>query len=396
MKISKRGKTAMSLSETYRATRSLEAMENYGKAAMPRITSRGMIAPLNKKRYVSDERFWRSVIKPQSVWGMTVRLENFALSEWVARVPGLFHSKGALAMRALADDEVDYTSNEWRVLNPLGKSMEVMGGKGSLRLPPDERDYRLVSLSSLWNASSGVPALISPEVWEYHALQEGSLIKSVEGKWQSMFGNRWAERFPSVRGIPKGYLIVDQPEKLKRDELKRVVPTQFHPFTVMEYASGSAKLYDFVYATADTGVPRYRSKLMNFFKEYKQKKERYGRYLLSADVSDPLWESEFERPEDLMRAQPSSRSQLELLQARVRADCFKGKNLDAIVQMLAEKYDGTGLQRVSRMINVPPAQWYTERAAADLAADLLALCLQRGKVEELLDVVAAEYPYDFV
>jgi hypothetical protein len=377
-----------------RAARSLEAVESYGKAAIPLIKGRRLFRAPVKKRFSADEAFWQFMLKARGRWGVTVRLENFALSEWVARVPGLYYSEGAWAMRSLADEAVEYESAGWRVLTPLGKSREVIGGKGSLRLPRDEGGYRLVSLSSVLSASSGVPVLISPTVWDHHRLREGSYILSVEGTWHSMSCSGWADRFPSVRGIPKGYLIVDKPEKMVPDAGRRV-PTQFHPFTVMEYHKGDARLYDFVYATADTAVPRYRSKLVKFFEGYKKAKGRFGRYLLAADITDPLWEADYERPEDLTRAQPSARSHLELLQARVRSNSFKGKNLDAIVQMLAGTYDGAGLRRISRKIQIPTSHWHTERAVADSAADLLAVCVERGKVEELLDVVAAEYPHHF-
>jgi Zn-finger nucleic acid-binding protein len=47
------------------------------------------------------------------------------------------------------------------------------------------------------------------------------------------------------------------------------------------------------------------------------------------------------------------------------------------------------------MIDIPPAHWFTGGASADSCPQLLHLCLDRGKVEELLDAVAVEHPQAF-
>lgn len=229
-------------------------------------------------------------------------------------------------------------------------------------------------------------------VWEHHRLEEGSIVW-LRAKWQPL-PDRWAGRFASVRGIPKGHLLVSRPGQVAR--VKNVkAPTQFHPCTVMEYYEGDAKLYDFVFATADTRLPNYRGRVEDFFEQYKRARGRFGKYLISADIADPLWEAEYESPDALRRAEPGAKSQLELLQARVRGESFRGRRLDLIVQFLSRHYDNDGLRRISETIGVPHAHWFTGAAGADSSVQLLQLCVDRGKVEELLDAAAAEHPRAF-
>jgi hypothetical protein len=341
-----------------------------------------------------DKYFWSKVLSdPQKAWGQRFQFDNAALSTWVARVPGLFWSEGAKALRKITVDAIEYKSDDWLVLRPQGKSQQVLGGIGTLKFPPDENGYRLVTLSCGHNASSGVPMLVSPEVWKQHKLDDGSIL-GLWAKWQPM-PSVWAERFPSIKGIPKGYLVINHQTHVYSASAMHA-PTQFHPCTVMEYYQGDAKLYDFVYATADTGVRNHRRYIETFFGEYKKARGRFGKYLMSADISDPLWEAEYDSPIALQRAEPGAKSQLELLRMRVQGESFKGNNLDLIAQFLAREYDNVGLRRISEIIGIPSAHWFTGSAVADSCVQLLHMCVDRGKVEELLDAVAVEHPQAFL
>lgn len=110
---------------------------------------------------------------------------------------------------------MQYKSKTWHVFKPLGKSQMVSGGVGTLRFPPDEMGRRLVSLSAHHNASSGIPVLISSDVWDAHSLAEGRVINIVTARWQSMGNSGWAGRFPSISGIPKGFLVVNNPKQVQ-------------------------------------------------------------------------------------------------------------------------------------------------------------------------------------
>jgi hypothetical protein len=388
----------MSLSETYRGARALEAVENFSLAGGPAPGEAEGDAPSQNypEDIYEDEQFWHRVLNEPDAWGRTFNLYYTVLSQWVPRVPGLYWSNGAKALRKLGESAVQYESNDWHVLHPLGKSQKVFGGVGTLKFPPDESGRRVVSLCGGLNASAGIPAVISPEVWEHHRLGEGRAVPKLTAKWQHMSDSGWAERFPSISGIPKGYLVVERPEQIVQGDDGQKAPVRFHPCTVMEYYKGNAKLYDFVFATADTAQPNHRPLVEHFFRRYKSDSGRYGRYLFSADVGDPWWEAEFESPAALNRAGAGGKSQLELLQARVRNECFKGRSVEEVLELLAEKYDNEGLRRISTVVGIPPAHWFAGGAAADSASELLRVSLERGKVEELLDAVAVEYPAAFV
>lgn len=382
----------MSLAETYRCARALEAIENYARADIPSSGELDDQGPSTAGGHWvdQDEGFWLRVLsEPEESWGQELELHSFALSEWIARVPGLYWSKGSKALRDLAADAIEYTSDQWTTYTPLGKSQIVLGGVGTLKLPPDVDDRRLVTLSAGHNASSGIPALISAEVWEHHGLAEGHVLH-ISAQWKRMQLG-WSERFPSIRGIPRGCLVISDPRQIISTEAQGT-PTQFHPCTVMEYSSGDLRLFDFVYATADTRVEGYRRKLERFFRAYKDKQERYGQYLLSGDVANPLWDAEFDSPSALNRADPSAEAHLAILSSRIRSVSFRGTAIEQILEVLVSHYDTESLKRLSDYVSVPTSHWYTGEDAANSATQLLQVCVDRNKAEELLDAVALEYP----
>ena len=243
---------------------------------------------------------------------------------------------------------------------------------------------RLATLSCGHNASSGVPVIISSEVWEHHKLCEGDIV-SGDAKWQGIpLG--WAERFPSIKGIPRGCLVIKHPSQINFLR-ERKQPVQFHPCTVMEYEAGDTTLYDFVYATADTSVSDYRQKLERFFEEYKTRNQRYGRYLIPADQSQPLFDAEYAGSSN-----QDGKSQLRLIEERVHLRSFKGQTIDELLRVLASNCSNDDLQALSRDIQLNPNVWFTGMAAARSAVQLLDICLQRNKVEELVDALAMQKP----
>ena len=381
----------MSVSEIYRCARSLEAIENYACSDIIDLRERSPNAqPGDSWNFYSDEQFWHIVLDYiEDSWGKEIVLMDFALCHWVPRVPGLYWRKDSKAIRELANNAVEYRSREWTTLKPLGKSQIVLGGVGTIKFPPDANGYRLVSLSAGYNASSGIPALISPDVWSHHHLDQGAFL-ALSGIWSQM-STSWADRFPSIKGIPRGYLVVSEIQQIHRKSERRV-PVQFHPFTVMEYSSGASRLFDFVYATADTRVRNYRRQLERFFEGYKSKKERYGRYLLSPDINDPIFDADYSSPAEMRQAEPGAQAQLRVLEIRVREQSFRGNAIDSILQLLSEKFDNDRLTRLSAMIGIPPALWFTNAAPADSAVQFMDICLVRDKVEELLDLIGREYP----
>lgn len=399
----------MSLSILYRCVRSLEAIENYAIARKWRFLGKGVRqgslkyhssnpsssdnSPLSSSNLVSentyyfrsDKEFWKMILaSPNQTYGQTFNFGYLALSDWVARVPGLFWSQGAKTLREQAKSAIDLKSLEWTVYHPLGKSQLVLGGVGTFKFSPDVMGNRLVTLSNGHNASSGIPAIISPEVWDHYKLNQGDIL-SVEAKWQEMpLG--WAEQFPSIRGIPRGCLVIRNPRQIFGVEARKQ-PVQFHPCTIMEYHSGDAILYDFVYATADTSITDYRQVLERFFDEYKDRNERYGKYLLPADHSTPLFDAEYAGA-----SKWGDQFHLNLLKQRVRKRSFKGQTIDELLQALTSNCSNDDLQVLSRDIKLPISIWYTGAASARSADQLLDICIQKKKVEELVDALALQKP----
>ncbi len=88
---------------------------------------------------------------------------HFVVSDWVARVPGLFWAEYSGEIRKHSEQDIAIKSKDWIVFHPLGKSKKVLGGIGTIHLPPNDEGKRLISITSSCNASVGIPLLIYPE-----------------------------------------------------------------------------------------------------------------------------------------------------------------------------------------------------------------------------------------
>lgn len=383
----------MSLREAHTAVRIMEASDNFARADGPLLTHPEEAASdAHTHYYDNDAHFWERILAdPAAAWGREVAFYYVVLSEWVPRVPGLFWTQEARKLRGLAEEKVAYVSENWRVYLPRGKSEKVMGGIGTFRMSPAADGTRLVAFTTTMNASAGVPALVSPDVWAKigeRGPHEGQLLHG-QGRWQSM-AEGWAARFRSTRDIPRGYLIVDDPDAIEPTDEQ--LPTQFHPFTVMEYYSGSKELFDYVYATGDTAYGRCRQRIMEFFDTYKDEQERYGRYLLAGDMVDPLWEADYDTPAALRHADPSAKSQLELLEERVRESLLGEDNVERLLEALGATSESVeDVRRLSLDIGIQPAVWLRGGSLAEVCSQFLEEVLRRGKLEELVEIFAMEY-----
>jgi len=197
----------------------------------------------------------------------------------------------------------------------------------------------------------------------------------------------WAERFKSTRDLPRGYLVLDNPDEIAVHD--RCAPILIHPFTVMEYRSGPKELFDYVYATGDTSFKGYRQRLIDFFESYKDLDDRYGRYLLAADMVDALWEADYNSPAELRRADPSAESELELLQARVRDRLLGEDTVDRLLDALATvSTSEADLERISDDIHIPPDVWLRGGTLAEQRSQLVCEVVRRKRVAELVEAVA--------
>jgi hypothetical protein len=163
----------------------------------------------------------------------------------------------------------------------------------------------------------------------------------------------------------------------------------------MEYYQGAAKLFDFVYATASTDRPEHRHDLSTFFDDYKDSHERYGSYLIAADVQNPLWDSKFTSPEDLRRSDPAAGPHLRLLEKRVEEKMLGANQIEALLALLPDCYDKVGLQRISQRIGIPFAHWFADGTMSEASSALVDVVVERNKLGELVEVVSLEFPGPF-
>ena len=374
--------------------RILETAANYVKADEPLTQpAKHSEDQLDSERFFySDELFWNDVMgSPDEYWGKMFHAYNIVLSEWVARVPGLYWKPESAALRQVNPAAIERQSEEWIQYNPGGKSGKVMGGIGTIRLAPSLDGSRLLCLTSSANASTGVPVLVSSEVLDKigqlgSGSLEGRMFNHLIMRWQPMT-NSWASQFPSIRGIPRGHFVLDDPDQIK-PEMNAVAPTQFHPFSVMEYSNQNAELFDYVFATADTGDANHRQYLEEFFERYKNDFGRHGRYLLASDMYEPLWDADYNSPAELRNLDPGGKSQLELLEARVREHMLGKNTIETVLEELGSTTATEAeLGRLSDEILINRALWLGGSTHVEKCSKFLAYVVGLGheKFEELIE-----------
>lgn len=379
------------ISKLYKGAKLLEAIDNYALADRLSPSQMGTDSTSSVTFY-DDSHFWESIIKDtENFWGRPINLYQFVVSKWMARVPGLYWLQSSKTIRKHSQEDIAFQSNEWLEFYPPGKSKKVLGGIGTILLPPSSDGKCLISVSAGCNASVGIPVLLYPDVLEALKIQEGDAINITAAKWIPM-DVQWASHFATTKEIPRGYLVVDNIKKIAVTD--RDIPTIFHPFSIMEYASDDALMYDFVYITADTHVENVEGRIENFFKEYAKKEGRNGEYLISPNLVKPIFESRYSRPSDLVNA--TERAQIKLLQERIRASHFNGVPIQALIQAIPKYYEtGVAIRRLAKAIGISSAQ-LAEDSAASMSAQLIVKCLEKEITEQLIDRLVFEYPFIFI
>jgi hypothetical protein len=369
-----------------------EALANYALADIP-LQHKFDQPPPDRQPFLQlydDSEFWRTIFQydaEEATIGNSFDCGIFhaGVSEWVARVPGLYWRPGSGNMRSVNPAEIESETRRWKTYKPQGKSRLVSGGIGTLKLPANEDGFRLVTLTTSFNASTGVPALVAPDVWEHHGLCEGRIILNGTAKWREM-PHKWAVQFPSVRGVPRACLLLTKVDHISVNDTE--APILIHPFTVMEYWTDTAQLHDFVYATADTSNAGFRRELSTFFEAYRTAHGRDGSYLVAADISCPMWDAVFANPED-MRMRKAS--QLRLLEARIRATANGDDVVDALVRKLSQVDGVDVLVRLSTDAGIEPRRWLAGGLIAEEAARLVDAAIRADKQLTLLQLVLLEF-----
>lgn len=378
----------MSLTELYKGAKVIEIIENYALSKTP-VSRVYEDYVSGSYRFYSDQNFWDSIIAaPSKYWGRKISLNQFIVSDWVARVPGLYWSAAAEVMRRhIMPQDIAIQSREWIEFNPPGKSKKVLGGIGTLLLPPAADGKVLFSVSSGGNASTGIPVLCFPEVMSTLNIKQGDCVTINKAIWYPMDMN-WAARFASTRDIPRGYLVIDAIDKI--NVLKSDCPVVYHPFSIMEYEYESGLFYDFVYLTVDSKRKDVDQEIADFFHYYSRKEGRYGQYLLNPNIVNPLFESVYESPAEFRHK--SEMAKLNLLYKRVRDTYFKGESIEHLIIKVSQLYQSaSSIKTLARSIGLNVAL-LADDSAASMSSQLINLCIEREMVESLIDRIAFEYP----
>lgn len=380
----------MSLRELYKGTKIIETIENYSFAEQL-FQNQENKRTKSSHHFFKDEDFWQEVIaSPSKYWGQKVDLMRFVISDWVARVPGLFWSKSSGLIREHTLKDIAKQSKRWIEFNPPGKSKKVMGGIGTLLLPPTDDGKVLLSVSAGCNASSGIPILCFPEVIDQLDIKQGDCVDIIGAKWQPM-DTHWASKFASTKDIPRGYLVIDDINKIRR--FQRNFPISYHPFSLMEYEYKDSLFYDFVYVTADSNTENTNREIEKFFYDYRKKDGRNGEYLLNPNIVSPIFEARYSSPLELTHA--SEKAKLKLLYERIRGVHFNQESLEQLMIQLPQLYQtSTSIIRLTKNIGLNAAL-LVEDSAASMSAQLISKCIEKEMIEDLIDRIATEYPKIF-
>lgn len=381
----------MKLSTVYKTTKVVEAIENYSLAGNNEFYQNQPPTKIEDNFFYDDRQFWTKIIsKPEKYWNKKLSFYAFTLCEWVARIPGLYWADHSKEIRKHSENEIAKQSKQWMELYPPGKSKKVLGGIGTILLPPNDEGKRLLSISSSCNASLGIPVLIFPEVFDSLDLKEGDVISIKHAKWQAL-DLSWSKRFASTQGIPRGCLIVDTPNKI--EIIKRDIPVAYHPFSIMEYQKGDSLLFDFVFVTVDSKLDNVKREIDTFFKYYASKEDRHGRYLINPNMIQPLFETQYSSPLEMQK--DSEKAQVELLYKRIRDVGFNKTTLNKLIEILPHFYSSSiSIKRLAKNIGVSQAILQEDNAAS-MSAQLINYCFNENKIEELTDRMIVEYPQIF-
>ena len=201
----------------------------------------------------------------------------------------------------------------------------------------------------------------------------------------------WATNFPVIRDIPRGYLLLNDPDTITVSEDRE--QTYIAPFSIMEYEAGASELFDYVYVGVRTDEKDYRAQVADYYSRYHKDVSPHARYLIASDMVEPMWDAEFLSPAELRRLDAGAKSQLSLLEARVREHMLGKQVIEPLLQALGETiHDQDELIVLAGEIELKPALWLAGGNLAEQISQLVDAATQHQKLDELIVRLAARYP----
>ena len=234
-----------------RATQDYVALPSYH--ALPPQTPSATV-----REYRDEKDFWAEVLgdaKPgqRLEAGDQVTLRRFRLSTWAPRLPGLYWKAESRRLRELRRASVAPGAGSG-IYTEAGKTLQVLGGVGNVRLLP-AGSGRVICASSSGLYWRGVPVLVRDDAWQAYGDVPAGLECDLTGVWTPMPCEH-AEALGGDAGIPCGCLVVNQRQAITK--LKDAWPGQSAAWTLFEYPDADCwSHYLFIYCTwkLDPGSP---------------------------------------------------------------------------------------------------------------------------------------------
>ena len=210
------------------------------------------------REYLDEESFWRdafNVAESGRELGKVV-LRKFLLSDWVPRVPGLYWKTESVQLRAQADGHIMQPSSgefgaDAPTYLPSGKTLQILGGVGNVRLSPTISGQVFCASSSgeYWR---GIPVLIQSEAWNSLGEIPTGRKADVTGVWTAMPRDVSAG-LGGGAGIPRYCLVVKSPRDINVSA--KSAPGYGSSWTLFERRDPQTSLvtYDFAYSVFAVG-----------------------------------------------------------------------------------------------------------------------------------------------
>lgn len=193
-------------------------------------------------------------------------------------MPGLFWKPASVRLRQAAAPHYDDEKSAYR---PVGKSMRVLGGVGTVRLLPFSTG-RLLCATQGHHAWEGIPVFAPRELWD--ELGE-PVVVNLEGRWVAMERDVAGALHEEV-GLPRFCLVVEPGDV----EVMANGSITAAAWSLMEMARPNGALdYAFTYSTFTT-EERGLARAIEFMADYGA--EHGGRFLTEFDETQPRLRAE--------------------------------------------------------------------------------------------------------
>jgi hypothetical protein len=160
-----------------------------------------------------------------------------------------------------------------------------------------------------------------------------------------------------------------------------------HPFSIMEHEKDGKRYYDFMFFTMHQSTDR---KQMTAFLEKYARHNGNARYLLECDVSDPLFNGEFNDPKDFLK---NGREHLEFMEHRMNDTLAETKLQDQVYAALSNYYFTIAdLVRISTYINISKALWMIDGQAIDNIVSFINEVNQKESMHLLIEAIQRDFP----